>query len=251
MEVASKGQTIAFTHSGDTWQIVKPKTLRADGTQVEEVLRKVRDATMDAEANDKDAAKVTAGFAGGQPVATVRVTDPGGPKTLEIRKNKEDCYAKSSLLEGVYKANKDLCDGLDKPVDGYRSKKLFDFGFSDPSRVEFKEGAKTVAVEKAGDGWKSAGKAMDAVAIQNLIDKLRDVSASKLVDTGFTTPTIELAVTAGKNIEKVQISSTAGMYFGHREGDSTVYQIDAGTVDDLRSAASGIGPAPDKKQDKK
>jgi hypothetical protein len=182
----------------------------------------------------------------------VRMNDPAGPKTLEIRKNKDDCYAKSSMLEGVYKANKDLCDGMDKPLDQYRNKKLFDFGFSDPSRIEFKDGTKTTIYEKSGDGWKSAGKAMDSVAIQSLIDKLRDASASKLVDTGFTTPTIEIAVTAGKFNERVQISAANGMYFGHREGDTTVYQIDASTVDDLRSAAGGIQPATEnKKQDKK
>jgi hypothetical protein len=250
VEVTSKAQTIVFAHSGDTWQILKPKTLRADGTQVEEVLRKVRDATMDPAA--EDAAKVAAGFASGQPVATVKITDPAGPKTLEIRKNKDDCYAKSSMLDGVYKTNKDLCEGMDKPLEAYRNKKLFDFGFADPTRVEVKDGAKDTAYEKTNDGWKSGGKVMDAVAIQNLIDKLRDASASKLVDTGFTTPTFEIAIAAGKFNEKVQISSTNGMYFGHRDGDATVYQIESSTVDDLRSAAGGIQPSiENKKQDKK
>jgi putative NADH-flavin reductase len=251
IEVASKSQTIAFARSGDNWQILKPKAYRADGTTVEEVLRKVRDATLDADALEKDGAKFASAFAAGQPVATVRINDLAGAKTLEIRKNKDDCYAKSSMLEGVYKANKDLCDGMDKPLDQYRNKKLFDFGFSDPSRIEFKEGAKTSVYEKSGDGWKSSGKAMDSVAIQNLIDKLRDASAAKLSDTGYTTPSIEIAVTAGKFNERVQISSNNGKFFGHREGDPTVYEIDASTIDDLRNSANGIQPSPDKKQDKK
>ena len=257
IEVASKSQTIVFAHAGDNWQILKPKPLRADGAQVEEVLSKVRGATMDPEAAEKDSAKIATGFAGGQPVAMVRITDPTGPKTLEIRKGKDDCYAKSSTLDGIYKANKDLCEGMDKPLETYRSKKLFDFAFSDPTRVEFKDGPKSAVYEKSNDGWKSGGKVMDAVAIQNLIDKLRDASASKLVDTGYTTPTVEIAVTAGKFNERVQISSANGMYFGHREGDSTVYQIESSTVDDLRNAASGIQPSPEnkkpenKKEDKK
>jgi hypothetical protein len=155
------------------------------------------------------------------------------------------------MLEGVYKANKDLCDGLDKALVAYRNKKLFDFSFSDPSKIEFKDGAKAVIYEKSGDAWKSAGKTMDSVGIQNLIDKLRDVSASKLVDTGFTTPTIEIGVVAGKFNEKVQISTNNGMFFARREGDMTTYQVEPTTVADLRSAANGIQPAPDKKQDKK
>jgi hypothetical protein len=251
LEVTAKGETIVFGRTGDNnWQILKPKVLRADNSAVEGVTGKVHDATMDADAAE-DATKSAAGFAGAQPVATIRITDPAGQKTLEIRKNKDDCYAKSSMLEGAYKANKDLCDGLDKTLDTYRNKKLFDFSFSDPSKVEFKDGAKTVTYEKSGDAWKSAGKTMDSVAIQNLIDKLRDVSASKLVDTGFTTPTIEIGVVAGKFNEKVQISLSNGMFFAHREGDTTTYQMEPTTVADLRSAANGIQPAPDKKQDKK
>ena len=250
VEVTAKGQTIVFGHTSDNnWQILKPKTLRADSAQVEEVMRKVRDATLDPEAAEKDPAKVAAGFAGGQPIAMVRITDPAGLKTLEIRKNKDDCYAKSSALEGVYKTNKELCEGMDKPLEGYRSKKLFDFGFSDPTRVEFKDGAKDSTYEKTKDGWMSHATTMDSVAVQNLIDKLRDASASKLVDTGFITPTLEISITAGKAPEKLQISSTDGMmFFGHRDGDATVYQIDKSTIDDLRSAANSIQPSVENKK---
>jgi hypothetical protein len=92
---------------------------------------------------------------------------------------------------------------------------------------------------------------MDSVAIQNLIDKLRDVSASKLVDGGFTTPMIEIGIVAGKFNDKVQISTNNGMFFAHRDGDTSTYQMEPSTVADLRTAASGIQPAPDKKQDKK
>jgi hypothetical protein len=245
VELNSKSQDIEFGRAGDNWQILKPKPLRADSSQVEEVLRKVKDATLDAEAADKDAAKTASAFAGAQPVATVRVTDTAGTKTLEIRKAKDDCYAKSSTLEGVYKANKDLCEGMDKPLADFRNKKLFEFAFSDPNRVEFTDNGKTVVYEKDKDGWKSGGKAMDSVGIQNLIDKLRDASASKLVDAGFTTPAIEIGVTSkdGELKEKVQIASANGMYFARRENDTTIYQMDPTVVEDIRKAAGGIQPA--------
>jgi hypothetical protein len=219
VEITAKGETIVFAHAGDNWQILKPKTLRADGATIEEVLRKVRDATLDPEAAEKDSAKIAAGFAAGQPVALIKITDPAGPKTLEIRKGKDACYAKSSSLDGVYNANKDLCDAT---------------------------------YERGKDGWVSGGKTMDAVAVQNLIDKLRDASASKLVDSGFTTPTVEIGVTAGKLNEKLQISSADGKFFAHREGDSTTYEVEPNVVGDLRTAASAIQPSVEnKKQDKK
>ncbi len=239
VELDAKGQSIEFGHAGDAWQILKPKPMRADGAQVEEVVRKARDAVLDAESAD-DTAKNTAAFASATPTATIRVTDPAGTKTLEIRKAKDDCYAKSSMLaNGVFKANKELCDGLDKPLDNFRNKKLFDFAFSDPTKLTVKDNGKEATYEKTGDGWKSGGKTMDAVGIQNLIDKLRDASGAKFVDSGFTAPITEITVVSndGKLTEKVAISQANNTYYAQRSGDATIYQMDSMVVDDIRKAA--------------
>src|SRR6516164_3655238 len=114
------------------------------------------------------------------------------------------------LDNAIFKANKELCDGLDKTLDSFRNKKLFDFAFSDPTKITVKDNGKETTYEKTGDGWKSGGKTMDAVAIQNLIDKLRDASATKFVDSGFTTPVTEITVVSndGKLTEKVSISQS-------------------------------------------
>ena len=60
-------------------------------------------------------------------------------------------------------------------------------------------------IEKSGENWTSGGKTMDSISVQNLIDKLRDLAATKFVDSGFTTPTLELTVVSndGKRTEKV------------------------------------------------
>jgi len=68
----------------------------------------------------------------------------------------------------------DLADALEKSVDDFRNKKLFDFGFSDPSRVE----VKGAGYSKAGDKWTANGKTMDNASVQTLIDKLRDLAAT-------------------------------------------------------------------------
>jgi hypothetical protein len=251
VELDAKGQAIEFGHAGEAWQILKPKPMRADGSQVEEIVRKARDATMDAEAAE-DQAKVAAAYAAAPLVATIRVTDPAGAKTLEIHKAKDDCYAKSSMLDNaIFKANKELCDGLDKTLDSFRNKKLFDFAFSDPTKITVKDNGKETTYEKTGDGWKSGGKTMDAVAIQNLIDKLRDASATKFVDSGFTTPVTEITVVSndGKLTEKVSISQSNNMYYARRDGDATIYQMDSMVVDDIRKAASGIQPSVENKKD--
>ena len=66
-------------------------------------------------------------------------------------------------------------EGLDKGLDDFRNKKVFDFGFSDPGKIDIK-GA---SYSKTGDKWMSGGKTMDNTSVQSLIDKLRDLSATK------------------------------------------------------------------------
>lgn len=224
------------------WQILKPKPLRADGWQVEELVRKVKEANMDTAVSDEDAKKAATGFASGTPVATVKVTEAAGTQALEVRKNKDDYYAKSSVVEGVHKVTKDLGEGVDKALDDFRNKKLFDFGFSDPTRIEFKDGAKAYTLEKSGDKWVSAGKFMDATSVQAFIDKLRDLAASKFADSGFTTPTVEITVVSndGKRTEKIQISGTGDKFIARRQGEDALYQLDASVVKDLRDAGAGV-----------
>jgi hypothetical protein len=54
---------------------------------------------MDLSSSDsKDAASA---FAKGTPVATAKLTDESGTDELQVRKNKNDYYAKSSAVEGV------------------------------------------------------------------------------------------------------------------------------------------------------
>ena len=94
---------------------------------------------MDTSVSDEDAKKAAAGFASGRRSAIATVTDAAATSTLEVRKDKDkNYYAKSSVVEGIYKVAADLGDALDKGLDDFRNKKLFDFGFSDPSKVELK-----------------------------------------------------------------------------------------------------------------
>src|SRR3984885_4279459 len=126
VELIAKKQDIEFGRHKDQWQIVKPKPLRADGLQVDEMLRKLKDAKMDLALSDEDAKKAAGAFASGMPIATVKLTDPSGTQQLEIRKSAvksdaadkgatapktDDYYAKSSLVPGVFKVTADLGTG--------------------------------------------------------------------------------------------------------------------------------------------
>ena len=245
IELTAKKQTIEFGRSKDEWQILKPQPLRADGLQVEELVRKLKDAKMDLAVSDDDAKKAAAAFASGTPTATVKVTDPSGTHEMQIRKKENDYYAKSSASEGFYKLAADLGTGVDKSVDDFRNKKLFDFGFNEPNKIEMHDGAKTYSLRKSGEKWQMNGKEMDSTSVQSFLDKLRDLAATKFTDAGFGTPTIDLTVTSndGKRTEKLLISKQDKTSIARRENEPSLYELDNKSVDELEKAAGDVKPA--------
>jgi hypothetical protein len=248
VELAAKKQDLEFgKNNANEWQIVKPKPFRADNWQVEELIRKLHDAKMDASTSNEDAKKAAEAFTGGTQIATAKVTDASGTQTLDVRKNKDDYYAKSSVVQGIFKISADLGQGLDKGIDDFRNKKLFDFGFSDPTKIEVQDdvNGKQAAYAKSGDKWYSGPKQIDNTSLQNFVDKVRDLSATKFVDFGFTTPIFEVTVTSnnGKRVEKVSISKNGDDYFAKRENEPSIYQLDAKAAQDLINAAKDIKEA--------
>ena len=244
VEIAAKNQALEFgKNAQNEWQILKPRPLRADGYQIEELIRKLKDAKMDTSVSDADAKKAVAAFASGAPVGVAKVTDASGTQQLELRKDKDkNYYAKSSVVEGIYKITSELGEGLDKPLDDFRNKKLFDFAFNDPTRIEIHDGARTAVYQKSGDKWMAGPKQMDSVTIQNLIDKLRDMVSIKFLDQGFTTPLFEAIVTAkdGKLVDKVQISKSGNNYYARRENEPSIYELDGKVVQELQKAAGDV-----------
>jgi hypothetical protein len=246
IELATEKQNIEFGRNKQEWQIVKPKPLRADNFQVEEIVRKLREAKMDTSSADADVKKTAAAFASGTQVATAKVTDTASTQELQVRKNKDDYYAKSTAVPGIYKVASDLGKELDKNVDDFRNKKLFDFGYDDPSKIELRDGAKAYFLTKGGQDWWSAdSKKMEPSSVQSLLDKIRELSASKFVDSGFTSPAVEITVTSndGKRVEKVLISKSGDNYIAKRDNEPALYQLDSSSVADLQKVAADVKPA--------
>ncbi|HUB01997.1 MAG TPA: DUF4340 domain-containing protein [Terriglobales bacterium] len=245
IELTRKNQTIEFGRDKNEWQILKPKPSRADSLQVDDLARKLTDARMDLSGPDQGVQKPAVAFARATPVATAKVTDQSGTQELQIRKEKDTYYAKSSAVEGTYKVDSSLAQAVDKNLDDFRNKKLFDFGFDDPGNVEMQTAAKTYFLTKGGADWWSNGKKMDAESVESLISDLRDLAASKFLEAGFANPTIEIKVKSdgGKRMESVSIAKSGAGYIAKREDDSTLYQIDASSMDAALKAADDIKPA--------
>ncbi len=254
VELTAKGQTAEFgKNQQNEWQIVKPKPMRADNWGVEELVRKLKDAKMDTAVAEADARKAAAGFASGKPVAVAKLTDAAGTQQLEIRMSGEDYYAKGSAVAGIHKVQKDLGEGAGKSPDDFRNKKLFDFGFNDPTRIEIKEKGVTRAFSKNAEKWTGDGKEMDTVSVQSFIDKIRDLSAISFKDTGFKEPVLEVTVTAkdGKIVDKVLFSKDGNYHYAMRDKEPTVYELDGKAFEELGKAGADIKPPSPKKDEPK
>ncbi len=240
VDLQAKGQPVEFgKNNQNEWQILKPKPLRADGSQVEELIRKLKDAKMDTTVSDEDAKKAVSAFASGTKVAVANVSDSAGTQTLEVRKDKDkNYYAKSSAVEGIFKVTSDLGDGLDKDLDSFRTKKLFDFGFSDPTKVTINQ----TTYQKTGEKWMNGAKQMDSTSVQAVVDKLRDLASTKFLDSGSGPVVLEIAVTSndGKRNEKVTIMKQGAGYIAKRENEPSVYELDSKAVDELQKTAAEV-----------
>jgi Domain of unknown function (DUF4340) len=245
IELTAKDQTIAFGRSKEEWRIVRPKPFRADRSQVEELLRTLRDAKLDLSGSEEDK-KASAAFGSGTPFATARVTDVSGTQELQVRKNKVDYYAKSSAVGGVYKLSSGTGPGLDKTLDEFRNKKLFDFSFADPDKIELHDGSKDYFLMRSGNDWWSNGTKMEPSTVSALVDKIRDLSAGKFPDAGFSAPVLDLTVTSdgGKRVEKVMLAKNGDKYLAKRENEPALYELNASAVTALQKSAADLKPAP-------
>jgi hypothetical protein len=241
--MVSGKQPLEFSRSNAVWQIFRPRPMRADGLQVDELVRLLHEAEMDPAATDSEAA---AAFAKGRPLATAKVTDPAGIKTLDVRKFGDDYFARSSVVPGVFKVTPALGTGVNKDLEDFQSKKLFDFAFDDPSKVYVKSKDDEKTFEKNGTEWLANGRTMDSVGVQALIDKLRDLVATGLIDVTRMGPAeVEITVVSqnGKRTEEVELAPSGADYLARRGAEAGLYRVDGSALAAVLQAVKDVQQA--------
>lgn len=235
-------------NSKGNWQIAKPGPYRADATSVDSLADALSGLRMDL--TGEGSQNPGAGFARGSAVAKVEVGAPVGRQTLEIRKSGAHYYAKSSIASGAYLIDSSIADSLNKPLDNYRNKNLFDFGYNEPDEVDLQikrsnGPAQSWYLRRSGNDWWLDGKKMDADSVENVISSLRALTATRFATSGFASPDIQATVTSkgGSLVEKVSIARSGSNYLARRANEPTLYVLDSGAITGLESAAKGIHAA--------
>lgn len=264
--VVTADRTLEFGRAGATWQIVKPRPLRADNYAVDDLVRSVREANFESilEESEKPSAKYP--FA--KPYASFEAVDASGVHTLTVGKQGKDkditYYAKSSDMPGVFKIANTVAEGLNKKLDDLRNKKLFDFGWNDPQKIEVRDGDLRMTVEKKGDKWQrsdAGNKELPSDKVQTLIDNLRNLSskaftadeAAAQAKYGLSKPVAEAKVTAddGKRIERVLVAAgPESKFYAARENEPATYEIEKTSYDDFQKTLKELkdAPAPEAKK---
>ncbi len=119
VELIKKGEDLEFDRTKDGWQIVKPSSSPADSAAVNALVNALTNARM----NLTGTADAATAFAHATPLATAKLTGDNGVQTLEVRKNKDDYFAKSSAVDGMYKVDSALGQAVDKKIEDFREKK--------------------------------------------------------------------------------------------------------------------------------
>lgn len=245
LELAAHKSQIEFDRDQGRWRIAKPRPLRANDTEVDDLVRRLTDAKLDLDASIKKPGATESSFANAPLIGTVKLTSDAGTQELTVRKIGADYYGRSTVTDQPYKVANDLGQALTKSIDDFQNKKLFDFGYNDPGKVEFHDGSKSYFLTRSGqDWWGPDGKKLDAAGTYSFVDKLRGLTAVKFVESGFADPAIQVSVApeGGGNTEKLSIAKAGSNYVAKRENDSTLYQLDSKTVEDLQHAATELKP---------
>lgn len=247
VEILRKDRDIAMSRIPGGWQIQKPAAYRTNNDEVDDLVSQLTSATWDPATSSTDAAGA---FDHGTTVATAKVTTGSGAQAqtdaLEVRKAKDGTdYAKSTAVSGIWKVDSSLAAALDRDVDAYRNKQLLSFGYTDPESIQYHGGSADLSLVRSKQDWYSNGKKMDQTSVEAVVTALRDLAASKFVDSGYSHPEIDLTVVSGggHTIEKVHFQRTADGAIAKRDDDPGLYVLDANAMNALETAIASVKPA--------
>lgn len=250
--VSAGGRTVEFGKSGGDWRILKPQPLRADNFVVGDLVRAARTAEMTAVLADEESA---GGYSFRRPLAVVAIVDDAGSHDLTLAKDGDTYYAKSSDQEGIYEVSSTLAESFEKPLSEFRNKKVFDFGFADPAKIEVRSGSDTVVVVKAEDKWllrSAADRELEGEKVQTLLDGLRNLTvvefasenASDQARYGLGEPAVQAEVTPAGDAaepENVIVSSPEReRVYAARVGEPSTYEVEKAPLNDIRRAVENI-----------
>ncbi len=251
LELASASQTIRLEKSGDEWKIVKPVQAPADFISVNGVLGQLHSTQMTALKERPEEIKDLKQYGLDKPV--VVATIGLGTESVKFELGKEadpgSVWGRDPSKAAVFSVNNGVAMEMQKTVDNFRRKEVFDFRPFNTTRFEITRGKETRAFERvkgtgenAVDTWKQVAPAAKTVDSSNLEGALLDFSnlrAESFVTaagaaTGHNNPAAVIVVKFddGKKEERVVIGTAGSSVFATRADQPGALKIEPGKYED-------------------
>ncbi len=256
LELASSAQTIRLEKSGEEksgeeWKLVKPVQAPADFVSVNGLIGQLQSAQMTALKDRPEDLKDLRQYGLDKPAVVATLGTGTSSVRFELGKEADpgSVWARDPSKTAVFSINNGVAMELQKKVEDFRRKEVFDFRPFNTTRFEITRGKETRAFERvkgtgenAVDTWKQVAPAAKAVDSSNFEGALLDFSnlraesfvAAAGPATGHNNPSAVIIVKFddGKKEERVEIGTAGSSVFATRADQPGALKLEAGKYED-------------------
>ena len=258
LEMSSAGKTLQLARAGASdWNITKPVTMPGDYGNIDTLLGRLKTAAMKSVVTEEATPADLKKYGFDKPEGTLTIATGGTHQTLVIGGKLDDntVYVRDGSKPLVATVDASFLKELQKGVDDYRRRDLFDFKGFNVDRVEFTKDAQTVVFEKvkskdrAPDKWRRVSPnpaEPNSTNMESLIAKVENLRAAEFLPsttkTGLEKPTLTIHATFddGKKEERVSFAKTDSDVYAAKAGQAGAAKVSASEFDDTVKALDEV-----------
>ena len=251
LELASAAQTIRLEKSGEEWKLVKPIQAPADFVSVNGVIGQLQAAQMTGLKDRPEDLKDLRQYGLDKPVVVATIGLGSSSVKFELGKAADAgaVWGRDPSKPAVFSLNNSVAMELQKKVEDFRRKEVFDFRPYNTTRFEITRGTDVRAFERvkgsgenAVDTWKQvtpADKTVDASNLEGALLDFSNLRAESFVPaagaaTGHNNPAAIIVVKFddGKKEERVVIGTVGSNVFATRADQPGALKLEAAKYHD-------------------
>ena len=251
LELTSSAQTIRLEKSGEEWKLVKPVQAPADFVSVNGLIGQLQSAQMTALKDRPEDLKDLRPYGLDKPAVVATLGMGASAVKFELGKEADaaSVWARDPSKAAVFSINNGVAMELQKKVEDFRRKEVFDFRPYNTTRFEITRGKETRAFERvkgtgenAVDTWKQvvpAAKTVDSSNFEGALLDLSNLRAESFVSaagsgTGHNNPAAVIVVKFddGKKEERVVIGTAGASVFATRADQPGALKLEAGKYEE-------------------
>ena len=255
IEINRDNATVAFERDGDAWRMTRPDAYPADGPTLSSLVSDLAHPARQGEAS-ASAAEPDYGLTAPRAVVTISTREAGSAKveshTLSIGREIPGTDTVAARVKGENRTifvRSSIAADLLKPVDGYKSRKIFAGSALDVSQLSIARGRGKLEFEKRKNRWWMTRPIADlasAAAVGRLVDDLLAVNVTdfltipraELAGDGLAPPIYSVTMTiSGKSVTADVGATRADGKSAYARVGAQTFAIDSTATDDLAKEA--------------